>query len=255
MSRFVAIPVAQGDAFFLDHRSWSVLVDGGRSINSFSTVFQNSTHVDSVDVLVCTHNDADHANGVIGFLESALQCHEVWLPGRWLRALPEVLRPFIDVSQILAHEIVQNPKIENLNRAPGRGATALEQYADLSPELTSMERLGEPLETGDDGWTEGLHGILERAESWQSYPFESIPYPDDLVHPDYPGVYGLTRPTQWELLWSAIEAADKIRRIAIAAFHQGIRVRWFQYDPLCPTGIGGAQLQPLNARLIARVQR
>ena len=68
MPRFVAIPVGQGDAFYLDRGEWSVLVDGGRSKNTFGATFQTTTGATAVDVVVCTHNDADHANGILGFL-------------------------------------------------------------------------------------------------------------------------------------------------------------------------------------------
>lgn len=254
MPRFVAVPVGQGDAFFLDKGGWSALVDGGRSISSFASVFQNTTHTDSVNVLVCTHNDADHTNGVIGFLESGLRCDEVWLPGRWLGAVAEVLQPFINVSYILASEISHDPRTENSTRLRLSGTTAFERYADLMHDSTDADRvIGESQETDDDGWTAGLRGLLEQAESWQTHPSSLAPYPG-FLHPDYRGVYGLTHPVQWELLWSAIEAADRIRRIALAAFHHGIRVRWFEYEPFHPIGVGGAQLQPVNARVIAQVR-
>jgi hypothetical protein len=53
-------------------------------------------------------------------------------------------------------------------------------------------------------------------------------------------------------LWSAIEAAGRIRAIALAAFHCGVPVRWFEFDAIRPLG-GIATLQPLNARAIAQV--
>jgi hypothetical protein len=54
-------------------------------------------------------------------------------------------------------------------------------------------------------------------------------------------------------LWSAIQAAHRIRAIAIEAFHRGIPVRWFEFDPVKPSGNVGA-LKPVNARIIARVR-
>jgi beta-lactamase superfamily II metal-dependent hydrolase len=60
-----------------------------------------------VDIVVCTHNDADHANGILGFLEAGLRCKEVWLPGRWLSTLPDVLKPFAGVFDELVNDVVQ----------------------------------------------------------------------------------------------------------------------------------------------------
>jgi|SRR5579885_1365014 hypothetical protein len=45
------------------------------------------TRSKGVNVLICTRNDADHAEGVIGFLESELSCRELWLSVTWLDAL------------------------------------------------------------------------------------------------------------------------------------------------------------------------
>jgi len=84
MPRFIAIPVAQGDAFYLEREGFSVLTDGGRSRSDLPSRFQAVTKTDGVNVILCTHNDADHANGILGFLEGGLRCEEVWLPGRWL---------------------------------------------------------------------------------------------------------------------------------------------------------------------------
>jgi beta-lactamase superfamily II metal-dependent hydrolase len=81
-ARFLALPVGQGDAFFLKSPDGSVLVDGGRSVEGFRELFERVTGQREVDVVLCTHNDADHANGVLGFLRSGLGCREVWLPGR-----------------------------------------------------------------------------------------------------------------------------------------------------------------------------
>lgn len=93
--RFIAIGVAQGDAFFLECPDViTALIDGGRSVGGFPSQFQRATKRDRVDVLVCTHNDADHANGIIGFLQAGLGCTEVWLPASWTDRLEDLfLRP------------------------------------------------------------------------------------------------------------------------------------------------------------------
>jgi hypothetical protein len=56
-----------------------------------------------------------------------------------------------------------------------------------------------------------------------------------------------------QLLWSAIEAASRIRAIAIEAFHRGIPVRWFEFGVATPSG-GVTALRPVNARAVARVR-
>ena len=72
--RFVAIPVGAGDAFFFQRGEFSALIDGGKSLSSFPRMFQSYLNRSTVNVLVCTHNDADHSCGIIGFLESDCKC-------------------------------------------------------------------------------------------------------------------------------------------------------------------------------------
>ncbi|MBT9260219.1 MAG: hypothetical protein KM310_10810, partial [Clostridiales bacterium] len=59
-ARFIAIPVGQGDAFYLKTSFGSVLVDGGRAISGFADLFTRTTGAKRVDIMICTHNDADH---------------------------------------------------------------------------------------------------------------------------------------------------------------------------------------------------
>jgi len=90
-SRFIAIAVGRGDAFFFERDGKTALIDGGGSERGFATQFRNTTGVEGVDVLVCTHNDADHSLGLLGFLECGLTAREVWLPSSWLDRLDDLL--------------------------------------------------------------------------------------------------------------------------------------------------------------------
>lgn len=69
MARFVAIPVTIGDAFFLERGDGSILVDGGINRNQFPELFRESTKRKGADIIVVTHNDADHTEGIAGFLK------------------------------------------------------------------------------------------------------------------------------------------------------------------------------------------
>jgi hypothetical protein len=255
MARFIAIPVAQGDAFYLERENLSVLIDGGNNRSAFSAMFQAITRKNSVDIVVCTHNDADHTKGLIGYLESGLGCREVWLPGRWLSVLPDVLKPFVDVFVELVDNVSKAVEMANVVERP-LDRLSLETYGEyLQERLNELdtedrsERAGEDL--GRDGWTEPLVNMLERAEPWEEFWFSPWPRGDlDLIHSTR---YWRLRPEQMRLLFSAIEAASRIRAIAIEAYHRGIPIRWFEYDFSTPNG-GVPELQPLNATAIARVR-
>ena len=253
MPRFIAIPVGQGDAFYLERKGFSLLVDGGRSRSALPSMFQVATKTDGVNVVVCTHNDADHANGILGFLEGDLRCDELWLPGRWLGALPDVLSPFVEVFRELAADIAGTGISSNMETTQP-GLSPIEAYAErIHDRLTDAPATEEELSIAENGWPESYLQILEQAEPWEVPPRWLWPWGyEDWLLWLYDYYRGLA-PTGVQLLWSAINAAGRIRAIATKAFHRGIPVRWFEFDTATPSG-GRPELQPINAREIARVR-
>ena len=257
MARFIALPVGQGDAFFLETDKGSVLVDGGRAIDGFATLFREHTGRDDVDILVVTHNDADHANGVLGFLKAGFRCREIWLPGRWAEVLPHVLRPWEEVVYILIPQVERAIAElgERLEVLPGE--TLLERYAETLEnqrfENVDERERGEELEFGESGWPPLLISQLEQAaEEEDFWGFLWPPFsPPRLWLGSHLELY---RYYQQRLFVEAIVAAKRIRQIAIEAFHRGIPVRWFEFDPM-NSGGGLAWLQPLNSRQVVRVRR
>ena len=271
LGRFVALPVSQGDAFFLKSPDGSVLVDGGRSVEGFPELFVRITGQSEVDVVICTHNDADHANGVLGFLRGGLGCREVWLPGRWLAALPHALRPSERLVLSLweqAGEAAHNPGLlerteafrESRSRPP-----ILEIYGDHLAESpnwrsTPSEPSSSPggiSETSEDQWPRELIDDLEQSAEasdsissygdgfmgpdrwrfWRWYLRSPIRDPEDLHAALFAG---------------ALAAAERIRSIAVAAYHNGTGVRWFEHDPSSASG-GNSWLRSLNAKQISAV--
>jgi hypothetical protein len=252
MPRFIAIPVAQGDAFYLEREGFSALIDGGRSRPALPSMFQAVTKTDGVNVVVCTHNDADHANGILGFLEAGLRCEEVWLPGRWLSVLPDVLKPSVQVFDELVENISKTNSSSNIE-TPQSNLSPLEAYAErVGRSSTDAPASEEELSVAADGWPESYLEMLEQAEPWEvpSHWPRLWDTKDWLFWVD--GCYRRFGSAGAQLLWSAIDAAGRIRAIATEAFHRGIPVRWFEFDTGKPSG-GVAALQPLNAREVARV--
>lgn len=240
--RFIALPVSQGDAFYLERDDWSVLVDGGLSKQFLPDLFRRETGKCRVNVLVCTHNDADHANGVLGFLESSLCCDEVWLPGRWLETLPSVLRSWQEVEHVFfaRPDMPTSDIVETSGEAPTR--TRFEVFADsLDADEFASTVDAESVEIPSSGWPESMVSLLENAPPWREGYHGEYWHPYRLINRD-------------DFFRSAMEAAARIRDIALAAFHRGIPVRWFEYEPGNPSG-GTALLRPVNAQQIARVAR
>lgn len=255
MARFIAIPVTKGDAFYLDRDDLSVLVDGGQDRLGFASTFETTTGSDGVGVIVCTHNDADHANGVLGFLQGGLRCDEIWLPGRWLNVLPDLLKPFVEVFAELAKNVteVEVPSEREQRRS---GLPAIEAYADHLLERFDDAPASQHFSPiGEDGWPESYLHIFDDAKTREIAPFARWwPQGDRPPWPDFTyRIYSRLGPHALELLWSAIESARRIRTIAMEAFHRGIRVRWFEFDAMKPSG-GIEGLQPINARAIVGVR-
>jgi hypothetical protein len=256
MAKFIALPVGQGDAFYLDRGNGTILVDGGKSRSALPDMFRRVTGKDSVDILVCTHNDADHVNGVLGFLESELRCEELWLPGRWLAVLPDVLVPL--------HAFVENVSREMRDDAILRSwdhldkAISIEEYADKYEELDreiepgadgDIEQDHSGLELGDNGWPASVINHLESAQPWSAAG--SLAWPRDF----WPWIdFFYDCPSAGRnLMPSFIDAASRIREAAILAFHKGVTVRWFEHNPLAPFGGASDLLLPANAQQLLRM--
>jgi Metallo-beta-lactamase superfamily len=247
--RFMAIGVAQGDAFFLEQEEGhTVLVDGGRSVGGFPAEFQRATNRNGIDVLVCTHNDADHANGIAGFLQAGLRCNEVWVPASWTDRLEDLfLRPgnFTDelVEDVMALD-------EGITRNREREGSLLEQLGDDYAEETPSNERSETVQT--EALLEHTLGREIEEEPGQRewpYPFAwPSRWGTRLLRGWWPG------DRRFRLFVESIEAGDRIRQIALLAYHRGCQIRWFEYAG--PVASGGSQgkLIPVNAREVLRVR-
>ena len=78
--KFIALPVNTGDAFLLKDKNNTILIDGGMNKQQIVRLLKQEG-IKHIDLLVCTHYDADHINGIIGILKSdKFTFNELWLP-------------------------------------------------------------------------------------------------------------------------------------------------------------------------------
>lgn len=78
--KFTALPVNVGDSFLLQVDNKVILVDGGMNKTHIDKLLSNEK-IKHIDLLICTHYDADHINGIIGILKSKKYTFsELWLP-------------------------------------------------------------------------------------------------------------------------------------------------------------------------------
>jgi hypothetical protein len=80
--KFTALPVNVGDSFLLRTENKVVLVDGGMNKQHILKLLHKEKIPNNhIDLLICTHYDADHINGIIAILKSQkYSFKELWLP-------------------------------------------------------------------------------------------------------------------------------------------------------------------------------
>jgi hypothetical protein len=239
-TRFAALPVGQGDSFLLETANTALLVDGGKSRQGFPELLR-SIHpgLDELDIVVCTHNDADHANGLLGLLDAwPGRIREVWLPGSWTYRLVDLLsNPWAFLDE-LASDIY--------------GARARRELDGGADDLPRLNPEVNQLETKD---LEGaaLDAAFETASGKSGGPFAR----GITVVPADPGMLA-TRDVIEEWL-ELVDMADRIREIALEAWRRGAKIRWFDHREFARTGRpGGGErnvLVPLNSVERLRVAR
>lgn len=232
---FTAIDVGRGDAFYLKRNGVSVLVDGGQSKGLIKAKFASTIRDDGVNYLVCTHNDSDHANGILGFLQSGLCCDEVWLPGSWANRIGElgddVIRGFIGELYSDCKEITHSYKISrfsplsNLGDDFSKEAEQSAESSDKGPEGIELKELIPRLRMAADGVNPELY----------------LPHSQKLTHEKNKKLFG-----------EAIRATERIRAIARAASYRNIPIRWFEFNNSTAKGGVSGILEPVNSEEISR---
>lgn len=110
MSELKALAV-HGDAFLYRSSKGTVLVDGGGSSSALGKQLATALPgVSHLDIVVCTHADLDHANGLKSILThwrpvkvGKATIGEFWLPGRWM----DVVRRGLDDPKELMSELIK----------------------------------------------------------------------------------------------------------------------------------------------------
>lgn len=232
---FIAIGVRQGDAFFVEKDDRRMLVDGGGSLRTFPMQFTKVTSKNYVDVLVCTHNDSDHARGVLGFLKRGLIAREVWLPASWMDRLSDLVSNPESFWKELVAEI---EKLEN--RVEDLGSLG-EMYA-----MMPVEGEGPLVEEN----VENLMKVFQ--DTLQTYPSSAFQL--------YKRVFkSWLLDKRYRLMIEAVKASNLIREIVLAAFRSGSFIRWYDYvgNTKHSKQSGGISdfLVPVNAVEVTKIRR
>lgn len=111
--KFTALPVNVGDAFLLRSPVGTILIDAGQNKRHILKLLgQEHLNKNHINLLVCTHYDADHIKGILGVLESyKYSFDEIWLPevlGSLSYTISETLMPILKRLRELDSEGIAN---------------------------------------------------------------------------------------------------------------------------------------------------
>ncbi|MDT8354869.1 Metallo beta lactamase superfamily [Roseomonas mucosa] len=277
-----ALPIS-GESFLLCRGRYTVLVDGGYERNKVGSVLrENFPDLNHIDIVVCTHADQDHAEGLPSLLQDrSFSFGQVWLPGRWVDVLPELIRDPKGFMSGLVRELdelsdqysdreydeVEEEDFaeilsDRVRRERSRAAnvpTERPRPADDLPGEVPRDQIDRGDEVVDLGATEPLdepswfaelrvHARGRESDGVAQKAFKSarrsIHYRKNRPRRSL----GAALATYWLGL---VETAAAIRGIAEAAIQRGLRTRWFDYVAYSKVGVpaGGIPgfLVPINA--------
>ncbi|HNO95394.1 MAG TPA: hypothetical protein PKJ84_14560 [Anaerolineales bacterium] len=240
MDKFISINVNQGDAFYLERNGVKILVDGGKSRQGFANQFTHATRTNLgtlLDIVVCTHADADHINGLLGFYESGHRSREIWLPGTWTYLLTDLLLNPEKFFECLYKEIY----VSHLPSAP-------QTLEELSSNEEFTKRTIDRNKTNQINQESVTQAIEESQEHQYDYNYINF-----FTHHLFFLLSHLHQPNKLNLFIDAIDTAKKIRDLAILAYRAGADIRWFEISATPTEASGGeSHLKPINSHEILR---
>ncbi|SEB27567.1 MBL fold metallo-hydrolase [Paenibacillus sp. 276b] len=244
MPKFIAFKFKNnGESFYIEtivnKRKKTVLVDGGEG-GAISNHFMNAVRRDRVNVVVCTHQDKDHATGIHAFL-SEYKCDEVWLPAEWgylygyffNKSAPDITKTFNSlISLIREFESGEQESVFTIK--------------DFEAYIFRKLRL-----------------MNELIHSFDEYDLTEFSNQDSLISRETSMILQLSQLSFTNLSKGAagwisetIGHYKSIVRIAHIALENDIPIRWFQYQRDVPLKIHkNDPLIALNSKEILRLRR
>jgi hypothetical protein len=277
-----ALPIS-GESFLFRRGRYTVLVDGGYERDRVGSVLrQHFPSLNQIDIVVCTHADRDHAKGLPELLrDRSFSFGQVWLPGRWVDVLPELL---LDPKEFMRGLVGELDSLSDQYSDREYGDVEAEDFAEIVSDRVRKERASaanlaterpkpaddlsgdvgrDPIDRGDEfvdlgatepldgpSWFGDLRAAAHRRGSDEAAKkaFKSARRSIHYRMNRHTRPLGAALATYW---LSLVETAEAIRGIAEAAIERGLRVRWFDYVAYSKTGVpaGGVPrfLIPINA--------
>lgn len=261
-SRLIALGVRNGDSFFLEREGRNVLIDGGENQKDLCRLFKGVTKLRYVNYLVCTHADADHINGLIGYLEdSTLNCSELWLPSYMGYRIEDILeRPEESLAEIKAE---LRKRIFDFLKETEKGGIDFRTFNETilgdrerSDETEEKARgiLAERISSDDvNAITKFLAESLSKTdckyfELWPKAPSKRRPFEVRLqLYSENKYISHLTMRAIYNVENEYIDLFKKMRQLVVAALSRGVRLRFFEFCKYFSCGGEAGFLEPVNS--------
>jgi len=192
--KFIALDVKVGDSFVLREGCNNFVIDGGKNRNTIVKKLLKNNIVD-IDVVICSHYDNDHLNGIIGMINSnKINIKELWLPDI-----------FGDIAFTLSHnpEFAFELLYEDIPNMQSEKEITLENYLE-NQESIDQNDIKEQVNIFDISVLEYLWEKLNRFCSCRLFPFYAVNI-------------------------KYIVNIQKIISLVIHATYSGVHIRWLKY--------------------------
>jgi Metallo-beta-lactamase superfamily len=189
------LPVRVGDSFLVRNGSFTALIDGGINKTDIIRLLDaKRLHKKHISVVVCTHYDADHINGILGVIRSKYTFDEIWLP---------------EIYGSLANSILRN-------------ITELIQYYDNRTRLENYSSLSQPPEYEIEEVTPD-----QPDDSFERIDSNLLDYYMLFLKHFWPWSPLYRAPNRGKMAANL----QKICMLVSQSLQSGSYIRWFKYEP------------------------
>ena len=232
--QFEALPVGRGDSFLLRDGENIFLLDGGQYYQQVAN-FLKDREITKINAIICSHNDSDHANGIIGVLESSIYVEEVWIPMTWQAFIKSAAQSH-SWHHCLLKTIMDSPALFDKWQH-----CDFDKYKESK--LNNKDYTDSPNgRNGDIGAL--IESLSESINDIKYYAYYNYISPQIMSNKIVP-------------IADMLCAGDRIIRIIERAWNKGCNIRFFEYNPSDSCGkskINGTQFIPVNCKEITKVK-
>lgn len=103
---FIALPVSKGDSFLIKSEK-NILIDTGNNSLQCREILRE-WGIDHLNLIIITHYDCDHVNGLLELLKSEIRINEIWLPDNFGRINKTMIEQRDSILNKLAEQYLEN---------------------------------------------------------------------------------------------------------------------------------------------------